>query len=452
MKILIDYLECNCLSNNLFFMKIKNQVFLLSLACISLSGCIPAQPVIIDEKIDYSQEIKLTWLEYDKLSYLLEGMIDLENDSPDTWNKPLSTDEQKWTFIFNILNNNYMDKYENPEEASENPYYPILQDSFIPNDWDVHDWVFPVDKEVKVAYNKSDIDQILNDIVWDSLKDWTQIKQDWMILSGDKYLLFTYLYYGSDLIGNKWRATRFEIDSIKQASEKDIEVKARYLDDALEYWEDLYETECNLTYYISKNPWSFYGYTVNEYMYTWCKLDKNYIAPDLPSQMVYGMNDWIYSDFITLKRGFETREKSIDLNWDGIEEYFVVWPDSPNWTKILWVNGDEWYNFIYDFENDIVDDYNELLDWLFVEIYFEDFNEWDWMKEILVAIWDKKTWVEAIEYRLPVIPWEKPFEEIWHFYGKSYLEYDDETQTLHAPYSDNWVCKTYDLNNKTFND
>ena len=133
------------------------------------------------------------------------------------------------------------------------------------------------------------------------------------------------------------------------------------------------------------------------------------------------------------------------MNWDWIEEYFAIWPDSPNWTKILWVNEDEWYNFIYDFEHNIVDDYNELLDWLFVEMYFKDFNEGDWMKEILVVVWDKKTWLEAIEYRLPVIPWEKPFEEIWHFYGKSYVEYDDETQTLHAPYSNNWVCKTYDL-------
>jgi len=61
-------------------------------------------------------------------------MIDIENDEADTWNKPLSTDEQKRTFIFNILNNNYMDKYEIPEEALENPCYPILQDSFIPND------------------------------------------------------------------------------------------------------------------------------------------------------------------------------------------------------------------------------------------------------------------------------------------------------------------------------
>ena len=408
-----------------------------------ITGCTSAKPTQT-----YPQALEINWLEYDKLSYLLEWMIDLENDKADTWNKPLSTDTQKWTFVFNILNNDYMNKFENPEEDIEHieaRFYPILQSLFIPNDWDVHDWVFPIDENVKVAYKKSDIDKILKDIVWDTLKDWNKIVQDWMILSGDKYLLFTYEYYWSDLIGNKWRATRFEIDSINQLSEKDIEVKARYLDDALEDGDNYEENECNLTYHISKNPWSFYGYTVNEYMYTWCKLDPNYIAPDFPSQMVYGIYDWVYSDYIALKRDFETREKSIDLNWDWTEEYFAIWPDSPNWTKILWVNRDEWYNFIYDFENDIVDDYNELLDWLFVEIYFEDFNEWDWMKEILVVVWNKKTRVEAIEYRLPVIPWEKPFEEIWHFYWKDYLEYDDETQILHAPYSDNWVCKTYDL-------
>ena len=305
-------------------MKIRNQLFLLSLACITLVGCTPTAPVIIDEEIDYSQEIEVTGNEYAKLSYLLEGMIDLENDSPDVWNKPLSTDEQKWTFIFNILNNNYMDKYENPEEAPENPYYPILEDWFIPNDWDVHDFVFPVDKEVKVAYKKSDIDQIMTDIVWDTLKDWSKINQDWIILSWDKYLFFTYLYYGSDLIWNKWRATRFEIDSINQASEKDIEVKAKYLDDALEDWENYEENECNLTYHISKNPESFYGYTVNKYMYTWCKLDKNYIAPDLPSQMIYEIDEWIYSDYITLKTDFEAREKEIDLNGNWTEEYFII--------------------------------------------------------------------------------------------------------------------------------
>ena len=94
-------------------MKTKNQIFLLSLACLYLWGCSPTMPVVIDEEIDYSQEVELTGNEYDKLSYLLEWVINIENDSADTWNKPLSTDEQKWTFIFNILNNNYMNKYEN---------------------------------------------------------------------------------------------------------------------------------------------------------------------------------------------------------------------------------------------------------------------------------------------------------------------------------------------------
>lgn len=422
-------------------MKIKNQIFLLSLACLTLGGCTPVQPVIIDEEINYPQEINLTWLEYDKLSYLLEWMIDLENDQADSWNKPLSTDAQKWTFIFNILNNNYMDKYENPEEASENPRYPILEDSFIANDWDVHDWVFPVDKDVKVAFKKSDIDQILNDIVWDTLKDWSNIIQDWMILSGDKYLLFTYLYYGSDLIGNKWRATRFEINSINQASEKDIEVKARYLDDALEDWPNYEENECNLTYHISKNPRSFYGYTVNEYMYTWCKINKNYISPDYPSQLVYGIDEGIYSDYVTFKRDFETREKSIDLNWDWTEEYFAIWPDSPNWTKILWIIWDKWYNFIYDFSHEIVDDYNDLLDWLFAEMYFKDLDWWNDL-EIVVVVWDKKTWLEANIYKLW---WEEWFEKMWTINWKSYLEYYEESMTIHAPYSNNGICQMYEV-------
>ena len=421
-------------------MKIRNLLLIFTFSFLIInSGCTPTLPVNIDEDIDYEQEINLTWLEYDKLSYLLEWMIDIENDEADTWNKPLSTDEQKWTFIFNILNNNYMDKYEIPEEALENPCYPILQDSFIPNDWDVHDFVFPIDSEVKVAYKKSDIDKILKDIIWDNLKDGSKIVQDWMILDGDKYLLFTYKYYGSDLIWNKWRATRFEINSINQASEKDIEVEARYLDDALEDWEDLYETECRLTYHISKNPWSFYWYTVNEYMYTWCKLDPNYIAPDLPSQMIYGINNWIFNDYIWLKKQFKSEELNIDLNNDWIDEFFRIGVDSPNWTQILGVNWDKWYNFIYDFENNIVDDFNDLLDWLFAEIYFEDLDWWN-NKEVIVVAWDKKTWLEANIYK---IGWDEWFTKIWTINGKWYLEYDEDSMTIHAPYSKNWVCKRY---------
>jgi len=424
----------------------KNLSFLiLSFSLLfSLTGCTTNKPAQT-----YPQELGISWLEYDKLSYLLEWIIDIKNDKANTWNKPLSTDEQKWTFIFNILNNNYMDKYENPEEARESPYYPILEDSLVPCDWDVHDCVFPIDKTVKVAYKKSDIDKIMNDIVWSTLKDWNKIRQDWMILDWDKYLLFTYLYYWSDLIWVKWRMTMFEIDSINQISEKDIEVKARYLDDALEEWENYEIEECYLTYHITKNPKSFFGYTVNEYMYTWCKLDKNYIAPDFPSQLVYGIYDWVYSDYVTLKRDFETRKKNIDLNWDWVEEYFSIWPDSPNWTKILWINWDKWYNFIYDFSHEIVDDYNELLDWLFVEMYFEDLNWWAGL-EIIVAVWDKKTWLEANIYKLW---WNEWFTKLWTINGRSYLDYDDETQTIHAPYSDNWVCKRYNLrSDRVFDD
>ena len=229
--------------------KLSFLIFTCSLLLIP-TACTPNKPTT--KNLDYPQTLEINWVEYDRLSYLLEGVTDIANDPADTWNKPLSTDAQKWTFVFNILNSNYMDKYEIPEEASENPNYPILDDSFIPNDWDVHDWVFPIDENVKVAYKKSDIDKILKDIVWDTLKDWSKIVQDWMILSGDKYLFFTYEYYWSDLIWNKWRATRFEIDNINQASDKDIEVKARYFDDALEDWKDLEETECNLTFHISR--------------------------------------------------------------------------------------------------------------------------------------------------------------------------------------------------------
>jgi hypothetical protein len=41
-------------------MRFKNQIFLLGLLTITLSGCTPTLPVTIDEEINYSQEINLT--------------------------------------------------------------------------------------------------------------------------------------------------------------------------------------------------------------------------------------------------------------------------------------------------------------------------------------------------------------------------------------------------------
>ena len=121
----------------------KNLSFLILSFSLLLfvTGC-----TIIKPTQAYPQELEISWPEYDKLSYLLEWIIDIKNDKADTWNKPLNTDEQKWTFIFNILNNNYMDKYENQEEAPVDPYYPFLESSLIPCDWDVHDCVFPIDE------------------------------------------------------------------------------------------------------------------------------------------------------------------------------------------------------------------------------------------------------------------------------------------------------------------
>ena len=107
----------------------------------------------------------------------------------------------------------------------------------------------------------------------------------------------------------------------------------------------------------------------------------------------------------------------------------------------MWVVWDQWYNFIYDFTNEIVDNYNELLDWLFAEMYFEDLN-WDGNKEVIVVIWNKKTWLEANVYKLW---WEEWFTKLWTINWKSYLEYYEEDNTLHAPYSKNWVCQIYDL-------
>jgi len=146
-------------------------MILLSITC---SGCFTTT----QEKIEYQYPTSIDWIEKDKLSYLLQWVIDIENDEPDVWNKPLSTDEQKWRFVYNILNSNYMDKYEE-EWIPEDPYYPVLEDSFIPNEGDVHDSVFPTNQDVKVAYKKSDIDTIMKESFWDTLKDWEKIAQEW---------------------------------------------------------------------------------------------------------------------------------------------------------------------------------------------------------------------------------------------------------------------------------
>jgi hypothetical protein len=53
--------------------------------------------------------------------------------------------------------------------------------------------------------------------------------------------------------------------------------------------------------------------------------------------MIYWFYYWIYSDYVTLNRDYETRELNIDVNNDWTDEYFKIGPDSPNWSIMLWV-------------------------------------------------------------------------------------------------------------------
>ena len=65
---------------------------------------------------EYPQEIKLNEVETEKLSYALQGIIDVFNHDPDTKIVPLETDREKAIFVYNILNNNFENKYIYTEE------------------------------------------------------------------------------------------------------------------------------------------------------------------------------------------------------------------------------------------------------------------------------------------------------------------------------------------------
>ena len=71
------------------------------------------------------------------------------------------------------------------------------------------------------------------------------------------------------------------------------------------------------------------------------------------------------------------------------------------------------------------------------EIYVEDIN-WDDVKEVLAVVWDKKTRLEANLYSFDA--W---FKKVSTITGRSYLEYDEESDIIHAPYSNNWECVQY---------
>lgn len=417
-------------------MKFKNQIFLSLLGIIlCMTWCLPNQDPIEENEKD-QKTITLSDTELSKLSYILQGVMDFSNDEENQRNTPLKTDEQKGKLVFNFLNANYMDKYEEQREHQETDGYPYFEDTFIENKGDSHDGVFPIDinKSVKIQYQKSDIDTILKEVIGSTIKDWKNINKEGMILSGDVFILYTYKYYGEDLIGNKGRWTYFTIDQIQKTNENEIIVDATYQDDAF-----IEDTNCKLSYKITENPQSFYGYTINAYRYQWCKYSDQFSRITQP--LLYGIINGIYTDEKELK-DLKSVEINIDLDHDGVNEYFKIGPDSPNGTTILGVYGTQGENFIYDFKSDITDAYNDLLDGLFAEIYFENIDE-EPNLEVIIMIGDKKTRSEINIYKVQ----NQEFKNVWHLNGKSYGDYESQTQTLHLPYSNNGECKQYKLIN-----
>ena len=400
-----------------------------------MTWCLPNKDPIKENEKD-QKTITLSDTENNKLSYILQGIMDFPNDEENQRNTPLKTDEQKGKLVFNFLNANYMDKYEEQREHQETDVYPYFEDTFIENKGDSHDGVFSIDinKSVKIQYQKSDIDTILKEVIGSTIKDWKNINKEGMILSGDVFILYTYKYYGEDLIGNKGRWTYFTIDQIQKTNENEIIVDATYQDDAF-----IEDTNCKLSYKITENPQSFYGYTINAYRYQWCKYSDQFSRITQP--LLYGIINGIYTDEKELK-DLKSVEINIDLDHDGVNEYFKIGPDSPNGTTILGVYGTQGENFIYDFKSDITDAYNDLLDGLFAEIYFENIDE-EPNLEVIIMIGDKKTRSEINIYKVQT----QEFKNVWHLNGKSYGDYESQTQTLHLPYSNNGECKQYKLIN-----
>ena len=154
-------------------MKFKNQIFLSLLGIIlCMTLCLPNKDPIKENEKD-QKTITLSDTENNKLSYILQGIMDFPNDEENQRNTPLKTDEQKGKLVFNFLNANYMDKYEEQREHQETDVYPYFEDTFIENKGDSHDGVFSIDinKSVKIQYQKSDIDTILKEVIGSTIKD-----------------------------------------------------------------------------------------------------------------------------------------------------------------------------------------------------------------------------------------------------------------------------------------
>ena len=209
----------------------KSKLIILPILTIIIAWCEKINPGITGNTSGENQIIEPSWteiidntiIEDEKLSYLLQWVSDFFNTNENTELQPLATDEAKWTFIYNILNDNYMNKYEYEESANDGQPYPNLEDEITLKSvdywmwiaWCYHDSLDINGQMTQVAFNKSAVDQILIDTVWSTIKDWKNIKNDWLILDWDNYLFFNYKYYWSELILNRWRWTQFTINKIR---------------------------------------------------------------------------------------------------------------------------------------------------------------------------------------------------------------------------------------------
>ena len=406
------------------------------------------------------------YISNEKLAYALQGIIDVFNHGPNTKIIPLESDKEKAIFVYNILNNNFEEKYiyteefllynaesewtpveelnldfEKDSESSlewQGEVFPILENEEIEliNPICSEDWITILWKALPhhIAYKKSDIDKILTDLVWNTIIDAKNITKNWLKLDWDKYLFYNHTYYGFDNILSRWRWTQFTIDEIKNLDGKNVEIKATYVDDYLDW-------ECKITYKWEKND-SFYGYKFNEYSFSWCEPTReSYFTNDFPTRLIYWINEELLSNSNKIYY-WEFEQKYIDLDNDWVEEIFGLGRDYPNWVALFWRKWENWYNFKLDFDKKFFDEWDELIDGISAEMYFKDLN-WDGNIEVLVALWDKKENLEVNVYRITEDWFEKAWR--WKIIWKSYMKFDPDYKLIYVPYADNWFCKVYGM-------
>lgn len=423
-------------------MKLKSLIFFSF--CLIFCGCTSEQGE--NWELTFPQEIMLSQEENEKLSYALEGVFYGRNWNGEWQSIAGKTPEEKREsrvqqekFIFNLLNQTYEANFLT-ENAEDVPLKLDFQLREVDNGYDGEEIG---GKWKQMIFEKSSLDRIIQDLFWVSRNEKIDTDQlnrevwiDGFLLSGEQYYFFNYRYYGENLIHNKGRGTRFLISKVQQESESDFSFFATYEDDAL-------SGVCEVDFKAVKNPWSAFWYTVKEFRVQNCEKLWSYTAiPEGASPLLLGSEQSISKPEKGSSVG-EKREISLDLNNDGIEEYFSIGYDSPNGSLLLGVNGDRGRNFVYDFTDEVtVTEGEEIVDTSApqrIEFHFGDFDQDD-EKEVFVAISNGKDLVEGVIYKL----WgDEGFYEIGRLKGKEYFIFDEEQGIFYAPYAQKGLSRTF---------